>query len=134
MSPKPTTPSPYTKAFIKAQVERIKAERRLILEEIATDAEQIKELERSGDESAAIDEVAVTLAEKEIGHTLVEAAMVTLEHIDLALKNVDEETYGWDPKNQVWIREERLGALPWATEEIMNAQVDETGDVTPPSI
>lgn len=134
MSSTPTSPSPYSKAFIKAQVERLEAERALLLDEIATDEEQIKELERFGDESATLDEVAITLSEKELGHTLVESAMETLQQIDRALKNVETGAYGWDAKNGVWIREERLQALPWAIEEIVNARVDDSEDLEPPSL
>lgn len=134
MTPKPTTPSPYSAAFIKEQVERIKAERALVLEEIETDEEQIREIDRHSDESAAFDEVAMALSEKEIGRTLVETALVTLQHMNRALKNAEAGLYGWDSTNGLWIREERLEALPWATEEIVNAKVDDSEDEVPPSI
>lgn len=133
-TPTPTTPSPYSAAFIKEQVERIKAERALVLEEIETDEEQIRELDLHSDESAAFDEVAMALSEKELGRTLVETALITLQNMNHALKNAEAGTYGWDSTNGVWIREERLKALPWAIEEIMNAKVDDSEDLVPPSI
>ena len=133
MNPKPTTPCPYDAAFIEAMVLRIKSEREVILEEIETDEEQIKDFDFQSDESAATDEVAMALTEQELGHALVETSQVTLRLMNGALKAVEDGTYGWDPENSVWIREERLNALPWADREIMEMPEDR-GDRSPPSI
>jgi len=112
--------SPYDHEFITAQKRRLEEERASVLEGI--DADEADLLEWGSDENSGVDlhpaEDATALTEQELDLTLLENARYILGEIDDALRRIEDGTYGWDEEAAVWIREERLQALPWARREV----------------
>ena len=112
--------SPYAPAFLKGQRERLLAERAKVLAEIDADAEDL--LAWSSADSVEMDahpgDTATALTEQELDVSLIQNSRYVLHEIDDALARIGAGTYGWDEETQVWIREERLRALPWARREI----------------
>lgn len=115
----PSSKSPYSASFLKKQAERLKEERQKVIDEIDTDEAEL--LDWSGDVDGGdvfMSEDATALTERELELSLIENARHVLGQIDAAIKAIDQGTYGWDEKREVWIREARLEVLPWASEEV----------------
>jgi DnaK suppressor protein len=112
--------SPYDPEFVAAQRERLLEERAQVLAEIDADAADI--LAWSDSEAVEMDQhpgdAATALTEQELDLSLIENSRHILREIDDALARIADGTYGWDEEAEVWIREERLEALPWARLEI----------------
>jgi len=111
--------NPYTAEFLANQRVRLAEERERVLEEISTDEDEFRSW--SGDVDggdAFLSDDATALAERQLEMSLIENARYVLGEIDHALKAMDDGSYGWDAKRQVWIRAERLAVLPWAREEV----------------
>lgn len=136
----PSSKSPYSKTFLKKQAERLQEERAKVLEEIDTDEEEL--LAWSGDVDGGdvfMSEDATALTERELEISLIENARHVLGQIDAAIAAIEKGSYGWDEKREVWIREERLEVLPWASEEVdidprRMADFDDDEDLGPPAL
>jgi len=114
------SPNPYGDAFLATQRARLLEERERVLRDIRADEADLKGW--NSDESTGLNQHpaddATSLTEQELDITLIENARYLLGEIDDALARWDDGRYGWDEEAEVWIREERLEALPWARREI----------------
>ena len=112
--------SPYNPEFITAQRRRLQEDRARVLAEIDADAADL--LSWADGEGMEQDQhpadAATALTEQEMDLSLIENSRRILREIDDALARLDDGSYGWDADANVWIREERLEALPWARREI----------------
>ena len=112
--------SPYSSKFVAAQKKRLLEEREGVVAGIDADAEELRNWGSHDD--AGVDQHmaddATALTEQQIDVTLIDNARYILSEIDEALIRIEEGTYGWDRRDECWIREERLQALPWARREI----------------
>lgn len=111
---------PYGRKFLREQRERLVVERAAALQSASAGHEELLDWRDNAD--AGVDQHmaddATALSEQELDLTLVENARYIVSEIDEALQRMDEGTYGWDEEARVWIREERLQALPWARREV----------------
>lgn len=126
----PSSKSPYTAKFLAGQKARLLEERQKVTEEISTDEDEFRSW--SGDVDggdAFLSDDATALAERQLEMSLIENARFVLGEIDHALERIDDGSYGWDAKRQVWIRAERLTVLPWAREEVDRIPVDNEDDL-----
>lgn len=115
----PSSASPYTASFIAAQKARLIAERAQLLQEIANDSEELRAwIGDSDGGDTYMSEDATALTERELDMTLINNAQTMLRDIQDALEAIEAGRYGWDEESGVWIRAERLEALPWARQEV----------------
>jgi RNA polymerase-binding transcription factor DksA len=114
------TGSAYTPEFLAAQRQRLLDERARVVAEMEADTGDL--LNWSSAESVELDghpgDEATALAEQEMSLTLLRTSDYVLHEIDDALARLAAGTYGWDEEAGVWIRAERLAALPWARREV----------------
>jgi len=104
---------------VAAQKARLITERAQLLQEIANDSEELKSWMGDTDGGDTyMSEDATALTERELDMTLIHNAQSMLRDIDDALAAIDDGRYGWDEEQGVWIRAERLEALPWARHEV----------------
>lgn len=116
--------SPYKKAFLESQRARLERERARLQNDIDMHIEEMRNW--SDHDDAGIDQHmaddATALSEQELDVTKIDNARYIMREIDDALERLDGGRYGWDEDAEVWIREERLQALPWARREIPGQQ------------
>ena len=121
----PSSPCPYPERFLKQQRERLEAERKTVLENIDATEEDMESWSAGVDNDLTMSEGATAMTERELDMGLIENARVILENVASALKRLDEGTYGWDAGQEVWIRQERMEALPWAEREVPATRHDD---------
>jgi RNA polymerase-binding transcription factor DksA len=111
---------PYTDAFLAERRAQLEAERLRVQAEIAADTQDF--LDWAGPEAEEQDQhpadAATALTEQEVDLSLVQNSRYVLREIEDSLARLDDGRYGWDEEGGLWIREERLEALPWARREI----------------
>ncbi len=117
-TPAPTSPCPYNKNFLKQQRKRLLDERTYVLNDIDATEEDLAGWASGVDNDLTMSEGATALTERELDMGLLQNARTILDGIRRALERMDAGTYGWDPVQGVWIRAERLEALPWADREV----------------
>jgi RNA polymerase-binding transcription factor DksA len=112
--------TPYDPAFLGQCRQRLLEERARVVAEMAADTGDL--LDWSSADSVELDghpaDEATALAEQEMSLTLLRNSDYVLHEIDDALARLAAGTYGWDEEGGLWIREERLAALPWARREV----------------
>lgn len=126
----PSSKSPYSAKFLAGQKTRLIEERGRVIKEISTDEDEFRSW--SGDVDggdAFLSDDATALSERQLEMSLIENARFVLGEIDHALASIEDRTYGWDAKRQLWIRSERLTVLPWAREEVDRVPVIDEDDL-----
>jgi DnaK suppressor protein len=112
--------SPYDPAFLAQRRQQLLDERARVLAEMEADTGDL--LDWSSAESVELDghpgDEATAVTEQEMSLTLIRNSDYVLHEIDDALDRLRAGTYGWDEAAEVWIRDERLAALPWARREV----------------
>lgn len=120
---KPEVKSPFSAKFLEMQRRLLHAEREKYVksaDSLKAEADSLVAEREPGDvqfdeESGEGDTLAV---ERERGLALSAQAGAAVEQIDAALKRIEEGTYGICIHSGEPIPEERLEAIPWATERV----------------
>jgi RNA polymerase-binding transcription factor DksA len=118
-------PCPYPQDFLDQQRQRLLDERATVLDDIDATEEDLKSWAMSVDNDLTMSEGATAMTERELDMGLLQNARTILDHVARALAALDDGTYGWDAKMGVWIRQERLDALPWAEREVPAVRHDD---------
>jgi DnaK suppressor protein len=112
--------SPYSRDFLDRQRQLLVQERSRVMADIDADAADL----RAWADGDAVEQdqhpadAATALTEQALDLSLIENGRYIVREIDDALARLDDGSYGWDDDAEVWIREERLEALPWARREV----------------